>query len=213
MLQTLVSPSGPVLHWITRSSDQVASGKRSSIIMTMSLTCKFLRGCNHFDRRYKSQRTSTRQRRQKSSRTFCINNHLSVGVLDGSSHGEYGAGNIWLWPPIRKWPGVNAMMSLALFVSGLNGLEFIQVSIYVASVESSSNVSSKSPATRRKWCLKELTLYSQSPPWFGAFGGILEHSTPSAFTVAETSLIKRMHGPVLWKLVRWRGQISPPRYT
>ena len=74
--------------------------------------------------------------------------------------------------PMRKWPGVRAQMSLGFSLIGLRGLELRHASILESIVVNSSKVKNWAWVIFFKWDLTLFTPASQSPPIWGAPGGL-----------------------------------------
>jgi len=103
-----------------------------------------------------------------------------------------------------KTLSVNADKSLESSLSAAIGRKFRHASIWHNSIVNSALESVRAPITGRRWNLKLFTPISQSPPKWGASGGMECHCTPSLAKVTckvESELIAR-------KLV-WSSRFAP----
>ena len=75
-------------------------------------------------------------------------------------------------PPIRKWPGVRACVSLGSEGIWHNGRELRHASIWIKIVDISSKLIHALPMTQCMWCFMDFIPASQRPPKCGESGGM-----------------------------------------
>lgn len=171
---TLTMPSWPGWMAVIRANGQSAAPIPSSLTITNWPTFKSLAGVFHVGRVINRGRYSRLYLALIFWYTWVIKCHrLSapdfVNVKSDSSQGT----NCW---PVIKWLGVNAFKSSTSSDSGHNGLEFRHRSTSDKTVETSSKVNDISPKDVRKWDFRDFTPVSNSPPKWGFWGGLKDHS-------------------------------------
>ena len=178
ILATRATSSLPWYNSMIRARGHCKSGVLSSAKNTISPILGALQGSFHFEqvcswlRRY-----SFFHRFQNWFRNCCTSLNLLSLVSFGDSKVS---GSAFGLQPIKKCPGVRGSKSFGSELMGDIGLELRIASTSVTRVWNSSKVKTVVPMTLFKCFLAALTPASQSPPKWGALGGIMFHWVPSS---------------------------------